>query len=157
MKLRTGVLTAVVVLCGFRAVANDAVPVTADNFVRAESDLYFGSVTKKYGLGDIKLDRGPTPLDQHTVIRMNRDTLYGAGVFDLDGGPVTITLPDAGDRFMSLQIISEDHYVPAVIYKPGSYTFTKDDVGTRYMMTAFRVLIDPNDAEDVSPCASGCD
>jgi hypothetical protein len=83
------------------------------------------------------------------VVRLNRDTLYSAGVFDLDAGPVTITLPDAGQRFMSLQIISEDQYVPAVIYKPGSYTFTKDDIGTRYMVTAFRTLVDPNDPEDV--------
>ena len=28
---------------------------------------------------------------------MNRDTLYSAAVFDLDAGPVTITLPDAGN------------------------------------------------------------
>jgi hypothetical protein len=68
------------VICGLQAAAADAVPVTADNFMRAESDLYFGSVAKKYGLGDIRLDREPTPLDQQTVIRMNRDTLYGAGV-----------------------------------------------------------------------------
>ena len=31
-------------------------------------------------------------------------------MFDLDAGPVTITLPDGGDRFMSLLIIDEDHY-----------------------------------------------
>jgi hypothetical protein len=70
-------------------------------------------------------------------------------VFDLDAGPVTITLPDAGKRFMSLQIINEDHYVPAVIYEPGSHTFTKDDVGTRYMATAFRTLADANNPEDL--------
>ena len=32
-------------------------------------------------------------------------------VFDLDAGPVTITLPDAGKRFMSMIVIDEDHYV----------------------------------------------
>jgi hypothetical protein len=127
----------------------DAVPVTADNFVRAESDLYLGGVVKDYGFGKVGHTREPAPIDQQTVIRLNRDTLYSAGVFDLDAGPVTITLPDAGDRFMSLQVINEDHYTPAVIYKPGSHMFTKDGVGTRYMVTAFRTLIDPNDPEDV--------
>ena len=43
---------------------------------------------------------------------MNRDTLYSAAVFDLDAGPVTITLPDAGKRFMSMQVIDEDQYTP---------------------------------------------
>jgi hypothetical protein len=36
---------------------------------------------------------------------MNRDTRYSAAVFDLDAGPVTIALPDAGKRFMSMQVI----------------------------------------------------
>jgi hypothetical protein len=46
------------------------------------------------------------------VIRTNRDTLYSGAVFDLDGGPVTITLPDVGARFMSMQVIDEDEYTP---------------------------------------------
>ena len=32
-------------------------------------------------------------------------------MFDLDAGPATITLPDAGKRFMSMMVIDEDHYV----------------------------------------------
>ncbi len=39
---------------------------------------------------------------------MNRDTLYSGAVFDLDAGPVTITLPNAGKRFIVLQVINED-------------------------------------------------
>ena len=47
---------------------------------------------------------------------MNRDTLYSAAVFDLDAGPVTITLPDPGKRFLSMQMIDEDEYTPEVLY-----------------------------------------
>ena len=47
-------------------------------------------------------------IDAQNIIRMNRDTLYSAVVVDLDAGPVTITLPDPGKRFMSLQIVDED-------------------------------------------------
>jgi hypothetical protein len=32
------------------------------------------------------------------VIRLNRDTLYSLGVFELAAAPVTVTLPDAGNR-----------------------------------------------------------
>jgi hypothetical protein len=42
---------------------------------------------------------------ENTGVRPNRDTLYSFAVFDLDAGPVTITLPDAGKRFMSLMVI----------------------------------------------------
>jgi hypothetical protein len=84
------------------------VPVTPDNFVRAETDLYFGNAVKDGGVGKFFHHRTPTSIDQQSVIRMNRDTLYSAAVFDLDAGPVTITLPAAGKRFMSMQVINED-------------------------------------------------
>jgi hypothetical protein len=129
--------------------AGDAVPVTVDNFVRAESDLYFGGVIKNFGFGKFGFDREPTPIDQQTVIRMNRDTLYGGGLFDLDAGPVTITLPDPGKRFLSMQIINQDEYTPAVYYGAGSYTLTKEDVGTRYVVAAVRILVNPADPEDL--------
>ena len=70
-------------------------------------------------------------------------------MFDLDAGPVTITLPDAGKRFMSMQVINEDHYVPGVYYGAGSYTLDKEKVGTRYVAAAIRTLVDPNDPEDL--------
>ena len=68
----------------------DAVPVTADNFYCAESDIYFGSRVKATGLGKFLHFREVMPRDNQTVIRANRDTLYSSGVFDLDAGPVTI-------------------------------------------------------------------
>lgn len=124
-------------------------PVTADNFIRAESDLYFASAYKDGGLGKFNHRPEVTALDKQNVIRMNRDTLYSSGLFDLDAGPVTITLPDPGKRFMSMQVISEDHYTPQVVYKPGTYTLTRDNVGTRYALAALRILVDPNNPDDV--------
>jgi hypothetical protein len=105
--------------------SGDAVPVTPDNFVQAESDLYFGSIVKDGGFGKFFHNREPTPIDNQKIIRMNRDTLYSAAVFDLDAGPATITLPDAGKRFMSMQVINEDQYTPTVIYDAGAHTLTK--------------------------------
>ena len=125
-----------------------AEPVTVDNFIRAESDLYFGSMVKDGALGKLVHRREPASIDNQTVIRLNRDTLYSSAVFDLDAGPVTVTLPDAGSRFISLMAINEDHYVPKVSYG-GATTFTKQDVGTRYMVVAIRTFLDPTDPQDV--------
>ena len=134
-----------------QSVARDEpVPVTPDNFARAESDLYFGGVVKNGGFGRFHHTRDPAPIDKQTVIRLNRDTLYSAAVFDLDAGPVTITLPDAGGRFMSLQVINEDQYTYGVFYKPRTYTLTRQDIGTRYVVAAVRTLVDPNDPKDVA-------
>lgn len=126
-----------------------AVPVTVDNFARAESDLYMGNAEKDGGFGKFHHNREPTPIDKQLVIRMNRDTLYSMAVFDLDAGPVTITLPDAGKRFMSLQVIDEDHYVPMVVYAPSNVTLSKDSIGTRYVAAAVRTLVDPSNSSDL--------
>src|SRR5262245_54775994 len=91
-------------------ITNEIIPVTPDNFVRAETDLYFGKTVKDGTLGDFDHNRELTPIDKQTVVRMNRDTLYSAAVFDLNAGVVTITLPDPGERFMSMAMINQDHY-----------------------------------------------
>jgi len=88
-------------------------------------------------------------IDQQNVIRLNRDTLYSAAVFDLDAGPVTITLPDAGKRFMSMQVIDEDQYTPEVEYGAGSHTLTREKIGTRYVLVAVRALVNPDDPKDL--------
>ena len=126
-----------------------AVLVTPDNFPRAESDIYFGNIVKDGGLGQFIHRREPAAIDKQTVIRLNRDTLYSAAVFDLDAGPVMITLPDAGKRFMSMQVIDQDQYTSEVDYGAGHHTLTKEKIGTRYVVLAVRTLVNPNDPKDV--------
>jgi hypothetical protein len=125
------------------------VRVTVENFRRAESDTYFARFVKEGGFGKFKHERDLAPIDNQTVIRLNRDTFYSFGVFDLDAAPVTVTLPDAGKRYMAMQVIDEDHYAPAVFYAPGVHTFTKEKVGTRYVCLAIRTFVDPNDSANV--------
>lgn len=130
--------------------APSIVPVTVENFTRAESDLYFANLIKDGGgLGKLVHRREPASVEHQTVIRLNRDTLYSSAVCDLDAGAVTITLPDAGRRFMSLQVIDEDHYVPVVLYDAGAHRFDKSKIGTRYAVLAIRILVDPADPRDL--------
>ena len=116
-------------------------------------------MVKDGGFGKFMHRREPTPIAKQTVIRMNRDTLYSAAVFDLDAGPVTITLPDAGKRFLSMQVIDEDEYSPEVVYGAAVRTLTKEEIGTRYVIVAVRILVDPERSEGCrgGPCAAGCD
>ncbi|HYI31720.1 MAG TPA: DUF1254 domain-containing protein [Bradyrhizobium sp.] len=155
MKMRfvvTAVLTTLAAMGAVRAQSpsGNAIPVGIDNFPRAESDLYFSNMVKDGAFGKFLHRREPATIDNQTVIRLNRDTLYSSAVFDLDAGPVTITMPNAGKRFMSLMIINEDHYVPSVTYDAGPHIFTKEKVGTRYMVAAARTLVDPADPKDIT-------
>jgi hypothetical protein len=124
-------------------------PVTPENFVRAESELNFGNIVKDGGFGKFNHHREVASIENQTVIRLNRDTLYSAGVFDLDAGPVTITLPNAGKRFMSMQVIDEEQYTPEVDYFAGSHTLTREKIGTRYVLVAVRAQVDPDDPKDL--------
>lgn len=124
--------------------------VSPDNFVRAESDLSFGNVVKDGGFGKFFHIRELTPVDHQIVIRQNRDTMYSAAVFDLEAGPVTVTLPDAGERFLSMQVIDQDEYTHDVFYDKGPHTITRERIGTRYIATPVRILVNPNDPSDVA-------
>jgi hypothetical protein len=124
-------------------------PVTADNFTRAETDTYFANIVKNAGgVGKFFHRREIEPVDNQIVIRGNRDTIYSAAVFDLDAGQVTVSLPAAGKRFMSMIVIDEDQYTPAVFYG-GSHTFKRQKGDTRYLMLALRTFVDPADPEDI--------
>jgi hypothetical protein len=132
------------------ASAQSSVPVTVDNFARAESDLYMGNAVKEAGgPGKLFNHREPVQVDKQFVIRANRDTLYSTVLLDLDAGPATVTMPEAGKRFMSMMVLNEDHYVQSVFYGAGSHTLDRDKVGTRYALVGIRTLVDPADPDDV--------
>lgn len=127
-----------------------AVPVTADNFNRAESDMYFSAVAlKEGGFGKFSHRREVYDVDHQTVVRGNRDTLYSSSVFDMDAGAVTITLPDTEKRFMSMEVIDEDQYIIETVYAPGTFTYTREKAGTRYIIVGIRTFIDPGNQKDV--------
>ncbi|MDH6247014.1 hypothetical protein M2432_004677 [Mycobacterium sp. OTB74] len=132
-----------------RTTPDGSISVSSDNFVRAESDLYLGRVVRDGGFGKFYHTRELSPMNHQVVVRQNRDTLYSAAVFDLQAGPVTISMPDPGDRFQSLQIITEDHYNPNVFYGKGDHTLDQKTIGTRYVIAAVRTLVNPSDPADL--------
>lgn len=124
--------------------------VTPENYIRAETDRNFLNV---YALSGNKINtlyhfRQPTPLDNQTVVRMNKDTLYSGAIIDTEGG-ATITLPQADDgRYMSVLVVDNDHYAPMVIYEAGTHALPTD---TKYLMVAVRTqLFDPTDPAEVA-------
>ncbi|MBA4106839.1 MAG: carboxylesterase [Pirellula sp.] len=128
---------------------DEPIHVTVDNFNRAETDMYFARFVKDGGFGKFSHERELASIDDQTVVRLNRDTLYSFGVFDLTAGAVTVTLPEVGKRFMSLQVINEDQYANDVYYAPGKFTITQESAGTPYAALAVRTFVNPNDPADV--------
>ena len=126
------------------------VPVTVDNFVRAETARMFdGGLAGTGGVNRWWHLRGPVPLDAQTVIRMNRDTLYSAAIVDISGG-ATVTLPDVGDRYMSAMIINEDHHINRILHEAGVHHLTVEEFDTQYVNLTVRMFVDPDDPADVA-------
>lgn len=148
MRFSTCVMSAAMMVAVLAAPVTAAVPVTVDNFKRAESEAYIGAYAKKYGLGTLGHDRVAPPDTGQPVIRMNRDTLYSFAILDLTT-PATIVKPDTGKRFQSMIVINQDHYVKHVQYTPGTVELTQDKVGSRYAVVLFRTFFNPDDPKDV--------
>jgi hypothetical protein len=124
-------------------------PVTFENYNRAQTDVNFAGVVKSGGFGRFKHGRELAPPAQQGIVRPNRDTLYSFAIVDLDAGPVTITLPDAGKRFMGMQIVNEDQYTVSTFYGAGTHTLTKEKIRTRYAIAVVRFLVNFSNEGDV--------
>lgn len=144
----TNKLSAIFVFAALNLPAAAAENVTVENFKRAETHFYMKARADAGCFGKLCSERGPMPVDKQEVIRLNRDTPYTAGVFDLTS-PVTIAMPKTDGRFQSLVVINEDHYIKLVSYKPGAYTLSQKNVGTRYAYVIIRTFMDPNSATDI--------
>lgn len=125
------------------------IPVNVQNFTRAESDLMFSRLCAGVGVGVWNHTYELKPLDDQPIIRQNRDTLYSSAIVDVRDD-VTITLPDVGDRYISVWVINQDHYGPAILRTPGAHTLTRETVGTDYAALIVRILVDPQDPADVA-------
>ncbi len=124
------VLVLILLPCVVAAQDDKPVIVNVDNFVRAETAAQFDrGIMVVGGVNQWLHIRQPTPLDQQSVIRMNRDTLYSSVLVDISKG-ATFTMPDSGDRYMSVMVINEDHYLNNVILDVGTYELTMEEFDT---------------------------
>ena len=128
--------------------------VNADNFRQAETHRMMADLQRDAGgVNLFSHNREPAAVDEQTVIRMNRDTLYSFAVVDLSEG-ATLTVPDAGERYLSVMVVNEDHYINRVLHDPGSYALTVEEFDTPYVVVAARILVDPADPDDLAAVAA---
>jgi hypothetical protein len=129
--------------------AQSGTPVTPATYIRAESDRTFFNIAKLAGgVNRFYHYRNVTPIDNQSVVRMNKDTLYSGAVVDTSKG-ATLTIPDMpAGRYFSVLMIDNDHYSPGVIYTPGTHTLPQD---TKYLFLAVRIqLLRPDDPADIA-------
>lgn len=102
------------------------IPVTLENFIHAESSMYFQKQQDKFPVNQWQHVRQMADKDHQDIIRMNADTAYSIAIVDVSEG-ATISLPES-DFYQSILVIDENHYNPYVIYSGESVHLTLDDV-----------------------------
>jgi hypothetical protein len=48
-----------------------------------------------------------------------------------------------------MRLINEDEYTPTVVYEPGAHTFTKEQIGIRYLFVSTRMQLNPSNVKDL--------
>ncbi len=144
-------VTLTLLFCQIAFAADAPIPVNVDNFVRAETASQMDRFLKTLAGGKVNTwvhFRNPTPLDNQTVIRMNRDTLYSAAVIDISKG-ATLAIPETDDRYLSIMVVNEDHYINKVYHDAGTYELTIEEFHTPYVILSARILVDSSDPADI--------
>ncbi|MGL4256129.1 MAG: DUF1254 domain-containing protein [Microbacterium sp.] len=130
-----------------------SIHVNADNFVRAETDRMFADIQRDAGgVNTFRHNREPASIETQTVIRLNRDTLYSFAVVDLSEG-ATLTVPEAGERYLSVMLLDQGHFIRAVLHGGGTHDLAALAPGAEYLLVAVRTLVDPFDPADIAEVA----
>jgi hypothetical protein len=89
------------------------------------------------GVNVFRHNREPTSIDEgQTVIRMNRDTLYSFAIVDISEG-ATVTVPDSGDRYLSVMVVNQDQYINRIFHDGGEYELTLAEFDTPWVLIAY--------------------
>jgi len=122
--------------------------VNVDNFRAAETARLFDDSLKLMGGTNQWFHfRRPAGAENQPVIRMNRDTLYSAAIVDISKG-ASVTLPDAGDRYMTVMVVNSEHYINRVFSGPGTYDLTVDEHETPFVNLSARTFVNPVSSDD---------
>jgi hypothetical protein len=119
--------------------ASSGIIVTEDNFPQAYSNLRFDAIINNTGGVNKFLEMPVAPSDpsKQFVVRMNRDTYYSTGIFDMTGD-IYITIPET-DQYISVQVVDENHETQPMIYGSGRHKLTAK---TKHAFIVVRTLDD---------------
>lgn len=119
---------------------------TAEEFIRAESLQFMTSMEKREGINNFFHFTSLAKAEDRWVVSPNNDVIYSMAIVDASKG-FTLTLPDTGDRFITAQIVSEEHMSHQLV-GGGVYKFTGKEFNGSHVAIGIRVGTDAS-VEDV--------
>ena len=116
--------------------------VTALNYVQAKTAIQFDKyLARTEGkLNSFAHGRKVADIDSRSSKRLNRDTLYSVAIVDISKG-ASIQMPEAGNRYMSVQVVNQDGFTNNVFHGAGSHDLTVAEFDTPYVWLLGRTLV----------------
>jgi hypothetical protein len=121
-----------------------------DHPCQVEGPVAFDGIRAPDSLGRFLHRRDPIFLDGRAAPGARRPALYSIAVFDLEDGPVVVTLPRAGRRQLTLTAMDEGHALQAVCHGPGRHILSRDRLGTRRVMAVVCLMLDPEGQHELT-------
>ena len=104
--------------------SENGVQTTVENYPTLETARQMVKNQDIIGINKIRHKRVLTPTDDQPVVRMNRDTFYSFATVDVSEGAV-ITMPEIPEgKYMSVEVITQDHRIQPMMYGAGKFNLT---------------------------------
>lgn len=110
---------------------------TAEQFIRAESLHFMSGMSKREGINNFFHFTSLAKAEDKWVVSPNNDVVYSMAIVDATQG-FTLTLPETGDRFITAQIVSEEHMSKQLV-GGGVYKFKASDFNGTHVAVGVRV------------------
>ncbi|MCP4385723.1 MAG: DUF1214 domain-containing protein [Hyphomicrobiales bacterium] len=117
-----------------------------EEFIRAESLHFMANMVGREGINNFFHFQSLAQAEDRWVVSPNNDVIYSMAIVDASDG-FTLTLPDTGDRFITAQIVSEEHMSRQLV-GGGVYQFEADSFPGSHVAIGVRIGTDATD-EDV--------
>ena len=128
---------------------SEKIKVNVRNFIQADTYFNYDRMMSPDGVNLWAHQREPWRVDKQTVVRVNRDCLFSMAVVDISKG-ATLTLPEAeSDRYVSVMVVNQDHYINRIFHKGGTYQLTIEEYDTPFVFLAARILVNSLDEADI--------
>ena len=92
-----------------------------EEFIRAESLHFMSGMAEREGINNFYHFQSLARAEDKWVVSPNNDVIYSMGIVDVSEG-FTLYMPDTGNRFLTAQIVSEEHMSQQLV-GGGTYSF----------------------------------
>lgn len=101
------------------------------------------------GINKLLHKRDLAPTDNQPIVRLNRDTYYSFAVVDVSKG-ASITIPKLStDRYVSVEVLTEDHRIQAMKYGSGTFELSTHTGTHVYVLVRLDSRFPPEEARQL--------